>query len=1648
MEKRILSILLSIIMVVTLLPATVFAATEISYIGVDGNEAKISDYAEINSGNKPTNWSGTYFVNETIEITEAVSLTGDTSLILADGVELTITNSAITGGKTLTIYGQSGQTGKLVVKGSDGDAGSVGSTAITGNVTVYGGVLEVTGGKGGDGVVTDEDTGDNASVGGIGIEGTVTVLGSGNITVLGGTGGNGVNVTCGTSGGGGNVAIKGDLIISGNGSITVNGGNGGNGAGGGNSAGGNGGKAISGDISISDNGKATVNGGTGGNANNQAKGGDGGIGIDGKLTVSGNGEAVVNGGHSGSNEGIDIGVGGEGVNGDVIISNSGTATITGGNGQSNSGGNNGGDGGNGVHDNVIVSDSGKATILGGNGGDSGNGTGLGGNGGKGILGSLTVTGGNIIEVTGGTGGKNSSDTDSKGVGGSGIGGAVTVNGGELFVTGGNGKNSSIVGGKGGNGIDSCLSVFGGIVTITGGNGGSSYYTPGIGSGGCGTTSCVAISGDGIVTLTGGKGGSYLNDPENVHGTDGVAFNNSNDDDISAKVQTSIDGSIYSDWDKSTALNTFYALKLTNAHDHNFTYSASEDTITAACSNREGCPLSDSDYKITLTLSAAGGTYDGITSFPAITDDAATGFTSATKTTPVIEYYKGTDKLDAAPVSAGAYTAKLTLKDADAQIISNAGIVVEATTSYAVSKGAQPITADAIQSFVYLDTDKKVSAAAIGELSYEIKSGAANDVVEVNPLTGELTILKAGTTTVTAIASETDNYNSASKDITVSVAKKQIVKPEADPATFTYIGEVQIYSPAGFNADIMTISGNRKTDASVDVYPAGYLVNVALKDTANYEWSTEGDCTFNWIINKADQPAPTITGVTGSSVTVASADRSKVLQYCVDDNAADANKNWLYVPELNADGSFELVGLGEGNHTVYMKALGTGNYNESPVTSKAFSLNYYCVEYNANGGTGAPAAVTKNKPNTVTVADFTGLKRNGYTAVSWNTKPDGSGDTHSTGSALSDGIILYAQWTANTYTVKFDANGGNGSMESQNMIYDHKDALHLNTTLTRDGYTFAGWSTNKNGPVQFADGQDVTNLAADGEVVLYAIWAEETYQLRVNVISPTSSAVKLEIRRGNSVFTEASVSLTQSGTTYSAIKDINGLAGGVYNIIAKQSLSDKGITESAIQLVIVSTNASIDFNLTNGNVSAELDVKEGTPDVMVNGLNEEAANYDHHSSDVNVKMTVEQQEECELPLDATPEERETQKAIRSIKNVSASDVLSYMDITVEKTDIVDNVAQPAVRIDETSNVMEIAVPFDPSEKYNVRVYRNHGDNVEPFTRLNSRPAVFTDGTYYVDEENCLVYIYAKKFSTYAIGYNTQPDAPADYGYGSGTSDEYPIKLNASLNGNVDLSANKSPKGRTIIISANANSGFGVGRVVVLTADGKPVTLKDLGNGKYSFVMPASAVTVNVMFAFVSSVADCPRDETCPIDPFGDTENDYWWHDGVHYCIENGLMIGVTKVDFKPLADTSRAMLATILWRLSGSPVEDYQYTFKDVSEGAWYTEAVRWAQKNKVFEGYSTEEFGPDDAITREQMMTVFCRYYKFRGNTANCDFDLSVFKDAGTISDYAIDGVKWSVNNCVIQGDGDYLNPKSNCTRAQTANIVQRFCEMFGLLNK
>ena len=199
--------------------------------------------------------------------------------------------------------------------------------------------------------------------------------------------------------------------------------------------------------------------------------------------------------------------------------------------------------------------------------------------------------------------------------------------------------------------------------------------------------------------------------------------------------------------------------------------------------------------------------------------------------------------------------------------------------------------------------------------------------------------------------------------------------------------------------------------------------------------------------------------------------------------------------------------------------------------------------------------------------------------------------------------------------------------------------------------------------------------------------------------------------------------------------------------------------------------------------------------------------------------------------------------------------------------------------------------------------------------------------------------------------------------------------------------------------------------------------------------------------------CTGGPSCPSYGLHDVAGpDYWAHKGIDYCVRNRLMSGVGAGTFSPDTACTRAQIVKILYNLSGNQT-DYSYyylPFTDVAPGAWYYNAVAWAYYNDVTSGTSATMFTPNAAITRQQLVTFLYRYTvkyapEFTGNAA----PISAFPDAGSVANWAYAAMSWAVGNGLIKGNAhdnglDYLDPNGSATRAQTATIIMRYCQLIG----
>ena len=183
------------------------------------------------------------------------------------------------------------------------------------------------------------------------------------------------------------------------------------------------------------------------------------------------------------------------------------------------------------------------------------------------------------------------------------------------------------------------------------------------------------------------------------------------------------------------------------------------------------------------------------------------------------------------------------------------------------------------------------------------------------------------------------------------------------------------------------------------------------------------------------------------------------------------------------------------------------------------------------------------------------------------------------------------------------------------------------------------------------------------------------------------------------------------------------------------------------------------------------------------------------------------------------------------------------------------------------------------------------------------------------------------------------------------------------------------------------------------------------------------------------------------PFTDVSEKDWFYGDVMFVYENGLMLGTSKTLFSPHGTATRGMMATILWRMEGSPVPKGKNSFTDVEAGKWYADAITWTAENGIFAGYGKDKFGPDDPITREQLAAIFYRYADYKGYDLTVKGNLDKFKDADKITDYAKAAMLWAVGSGLVKGkSGNLLDPQGTATRAEIAAMLHRFIEKYELM--
>ena len=786
-----------------------------------------------------------------------------------------------------------------------------------------------------------------------------------------------------------------------------------------------------------------------------------------------------------------------------------------------------------------------------------------------------------------------------------------------------------------------------------------------------------------------------------------------------------------------------------------------------------------------------------------------------------------------------------------------------------------------------------------------------------------------------------------------------------------------------------------------------------------------------------------------------------------------------------------AGLTAGEYTLYVyneqyngdkRTDYASNFVEVPLTVNAAAT--YTVTYSPGAnGTGAEFTATKIEglPLALAGESFT---RTGYTQTGWATV-DGGEKVYDLGAIYEENapITLYPVWTANQYTVTLDSNGG-GAVTPSTVTVTYGEDCPAMPVLQWAGHIFYGWYDAQAGGKQYVDGNGNSTARYDKteNCTLYAIWSDAprctvTFDPNGGILAGKNTS---EQRSNDSVqykpddptkeghfflgwYKDPACTqrwdfsdwVTEDMTLYAGWRILNytiffDSAGGSAidpitqnygtTINAPAAPTKTGYTFTGWDKTIPATMPAGDMTIT-----AQWSINQYTISFDTAGGSEIAPITQDYGTTINAPAAPTKTGYTFTGWDKTipatmPAGDMTITAQWSINQYTISfDTAGGSEIAPITQDYGTTINAPAAptktgytftgwspELPATMPAENITVAAQWSiNSYTVSLDPN-GGRVSPdalsVTYLTAYGPLPTpvrsdyrfDGWYLGDEK-----IEAQTVMTQAANHTLtarwtfQPSAIV------GPSRD---TLTLETNGGSPIAPIHAARGTTLELSAlqPEKSGFRFTGWYLDKALTLPVTSLRLDGDQTVY---AGWVSLEL--------------------PFRDVRPEDWFYDDVRYVYEAGLMNGTAEGLFSPDLFTSRAMIVTVLWRLSGSPVVNYYMPFADVDQASWYAEAVRWAASCGIVAGYDNGNFGPNDPITREQLAAILyrCTTYRQEDTSIGADTNILSFTDAASVSEYAVPALQWACGAGILQGADGALLPTHPATRAQTAAILHRFCQ-------
>ena len=433
---------------------------------------------------------------------------------------------------------------------------------------------------------------------------------------------------------------------------------------------------------------------------------------------------------------------------------------------------------------------------------------------------------------------------------------------------------------------------------------------------------------------------------------------------------------------------------------------------------------------------------------------------------------------------------------------------------------------------------------------------------------------------------------------------------------------------------------------------------------------------------------------------------------------------------------------------------------------------------------------------------------------------------------------------------------------------------------------------------------------------------------------------------------------------------------------------------------------------------------------IKGLtNDDKTNIANKSSVDGVAEAIADNKADLIPADVnTTDAKKVEIEVTVKVNVTSADMTSenktltfeaspVATVTVTKadgsTEVKNDVKVPnSLLNDEITVKLPLPAGFTPKQIKHI----SSDGSVEYFLKTAKRGAkLFT-----VDSDNCAVFTITK-FSTFELSGTVTYVEPSYYS-GSSSDPTYSVTVDKTENGTVTVSPKSASKGDTVTVTVKPDSGYVLETLTVTDKNGNELTLKDKGDGKYTFTMPAGKVEVKATF----------MEDNSMLNFFYDVPNGAYFYEAVKWAVKNGITTGVGNDLFAPEQPCTRAQIVTFLWRAAGSPEPKTASSFTDVPVSTYYAKAVAWAVENGITNGMTETTFAPNETCTRGQSVTFLHRVLK---GTASGSAN---FNDVKSDAFYA-DAINWAVANNVTNGTSNTtFSPNADCTRAEIVTFLYR----------